>query len=237
MLRPPPRSEGDRYLWGVHVVIMGCGRVGSMVAAELDQSGHEVVVIDQDPGSFRRLGASFGGTTVTGVGFDWDTLVEAGLEHTDAFVAVSSGDNSNIVSARVARESFGVSTVIARIYDPRRAEIYQRLGIPTVATVRWTADRVLRRLLPGGVHEDYRDPSGKVVLAELPVAASWIGRTYAQLEAECGIKVGYVSRFGEGVITTASSVVQEGDIVHALVATSELDRATEAVGRAPEGSS
>lgn len=236
MLRLPRPPCPDRYRGSVHVVIMGCGRVGSMVAIELDDAGHEVVVVDQEPDSFRRLGTSFRGSTVTGVGFDWDTLLEAGVEHTDAFVAVSSGDNSNIVSARVARESFGVDNVVARIYDPRRAEIYQRLGIPTVATVRWTADRILRRLLPGGVHEDYRDPSGQVVLAELPVAPSWIGRTYTQLETECGVKVGYITRFGQGQLTTVSSVVQEGDIVHTLLESADLDRATAAVSRGPEGS-
>jgi trk system potassium uptake protein TrkA len=219
----------------VHVVIMGCGRVGSMVAAELDNRGHEVVVVDQDPDSFRRLGTSFSGRTVTGVGFDWDTLLEAGVETADAFVAVSSGDNSNIVSARVARENFNVGTVVARIYDPRRAEIYQRLGIPTVATVRWTADRILRRLLPGGVHEDYRDPSGSVMMAELPVSPDWVGQTYGRLEQECGIRVGYISRFGQGQLTTASTVVQEGDVVHALIATSDTERAAAAVARAPEG--
>ncbi len=206
-----------------------------MLAIELDGTGHEVVVVDHDPGSFRRLGTSFGGTTVTGVGFDRDTLLEAGIERTDAFVAVSSGDNSNIVSARVARENFGVSTVVARIYDPRRAEIYQRLGIPTVATVRWTADRVLRRLLPGGLHEDYRDPSGQVSMAELPVAQEWIGQTYARLEQECGIRVAYITRIGNGQLTTASTVVQEGDIVHALLVSSDAERAAEAVARAPEG--
>ena len=206
-----------------------------MLALELDGTGHEVVVVDQDPDSFRRLGSSFGGVTVTGVGFDRDTLLEAGIERTDAFVAVSSGDNSNIVSARVARENFGVSTVVARIDDPRRAEIYQRLGIPTVATVRWTADRVLRRLLPGGLHEDYRDPSGEVSMAELPVAPEWIGQTYARLEQECGIRVGYITRIGNGQLTTASTVVQEGDIVHALLVSSDAERASEAVARAPEG--
>ena len=206
-----------------------------MLALELDGTGHEVVVVDQDPDSFRRLGSSFGGVTVTGVGFDRDTLLEAGIERTDAFVAVSSGDNSNIVSARVARENFGVSTVVARIYDPRRAEIYQRLGIPTVATVRWTADRVLRRLLPGGLHEDYRDPSGEVSMAELPVAPEWIGQTYARLEQECGIRVGYITRIGNGQLTTASTVVQEGDIVHALLVSSDAERASKAVARAPEG--
>jgi trk system potassium uptake protein TrkA len=219
----------------VHVVIMGCGRVGSMLAIELDGKGHEVVVIDQNPDAFRRLGSDFSGTTVTGVGFDWDTLLEAGVENTDAFVAVSSGDNSNIVSARVARENFGIGTVVARIYDPRRAEIYQRLGIPTVATVRWTADRILRRLLPGGVHEDYRDPSGAVMMAELPVASSWVGQTYQRLEQDCGIRVGYITRFGQGQLTTTSTVVQEGDIIHALLTTSDAERAAAAVNKAPEG--
>lgn len=206
-----------------------------MLAIELDGSGHDVVVVDQSPDAFRRLGAAFGGSTVTGVGFDWDTLIEAGVERTDAFVAVSSGDNSNIVAARVARENFGVGTVVARIYDPRRAEIYQRLGIPTVATVRWTADRVLRRLLPGGVHEDYRDPSGGVSMAELPVSPAWIGNTYARLEQVCGIKVGYITRVGEGQLTTASTVIQEGDIVHALLNSTDTDRAAAAVAKPPEG--
>lgn len=214
---------------------MGCGRVGSMLAIELDGSGHEVVVVDQDTDAFRRLGAAFSGSTITGVGFDRDTLLEAGIERTDAFVAVSSGDNSNIVSARVARENFGVSTVVARIYDPRRAEIYQRLGIPTVATVRWTADRILRRLMPGGVHEDYRDPSGAVSMAELPVALSWIGQTYARLEQECGIRIGYITRVGEGQLTTASTVIQEGDLVHALLASGDAERAAAAVTKPPEG--
>lgn len=206
-----------------------------MLAIELDGTGHDVVVVDQDPAAFRRLGAAFGGSAVTGVGFDRDTLLEAGVERTDAFVAVSSGDNSNIVAARVARENFGVGTVVARIYDPRRAEIYQRLGIPTVATVRWTADRVLRRLLPGGVHEDYRDPSGAVSMAELPVAPTWIGQTYTRLEQECGIKIGYITRVGEGQLTTASTVIQEGDIVHALLASADADRAAAAVIKPPEG--
>ncbi len=119
----------------VHFVIMGCGRVGATLARSLEDRGHTVAVIDQNPDAFRRLGAGFEGTTVTGVGFDRDTLVEAGIEHAYAFAAVSSGDNSNILAARVARETFGVSNVVARIYDPGRAEVYQRLGIPTVATV------------------------------------------------------------------------------------------------------
>lgn len=151
----------------MHIVIMGCGRVGSALAQTLESQGHTIAVVDQDPTAFRRLGSSFGGRRVTGVGFDQDTLREAGIEEAGAFAAVSSGDNSNIIAARVAREMFGVENVAARIYDPRRAEVYQRLGIPTVATVRWTADQMLRRLLPSGAEPLWRDPSGGVQLAEV----------------------------------------------------------------------
>src|SRR5829696_8769063 len=135
---------------GVHIVIMGCGRVGSSLARSLEKRGHTVAVIDLDSESFRRLGPDFAGKTVRGVGFDREVLLEAGIEDADGFAAVSSGDNSNILSARVVREKFGVDNVVARIYDPGRAEVYERLGIPTHATVRWTSDQVLRRLLPSG---------------------------------------------------------------------------------------
>ncbi|MGH3344117.1 MAG: potassium channel family protein, partial [Carbonactinosporaceae bacterium] len=124
----------------MHIVIMGCGRVGSTLAHILEDQGHSVAVIDKEPAAFRRLGSHFDGRRVTGMGFDRDTLREAGIEQAAALASVSSGDNSNILAARVARETFGVENVVARIYDPRRAEVYQRLGIPTVATVRWTAD-------------------------------------------------------------------------------------------------
>src|SRR5580700_3005297 len=160
----------------VHIVIMGCGRVGSTLAHILEDRDNTVAVIDRDPEAFRRLHSSFKGDRVTGVGFDRAVLTQAGIERADAFAAVSSGDNSNIIAARVARETFGVENVCARIYDPRRAEIYQRLGIPTVATVRWTADQMLRRLLPGGSEEHWRDPSGTVVLAEVNLSAGWVGQ-------------------------------------------------------------
>src|SRR5262249_8706982 len=139
---------------------MGCGRGGSTLAHILEDRGWSVAVIDQNPDAFRRLGSSFKGKKVTGIGFDQDVLEEAGIREAAAFAAVSSGDNSNVISARVARESFGVERVAARIYDPRRAEVYQRLGIPTVATVRWTADQMLRRLLPDGAQELWRGPAG-----------------------------------------------------------------------------
>ena len=231
-----PDSTVERYRCGVHIVIMGCGRVGSTLAHQLDEWGHEVVVVDQNPDSFRRLGGSFGGQTVTGVGFDRDTLLEAGVQDAEAFAAVSSGDNSNIVAARVARETFGVENVVARIYDPRRAEIYQRLGIPTVATVRWTANQMLRQLLPGGLHEDYRDPSGNIVLAQMYVHPGWVGQPYQRIESECGVRIAFIARLGEGILPTASSVYQEGDLVHVMLAASDGQRAEADLAKAPEGS-
>jgi len=213
---------------------MGCGRVGSSIAHTLDESGHSVAVIDQDPESFRKLGPTFTGRTVVGVGFDRDTLREAGIDEANAFVAVSSGDNSNIVSARVARETFGIDKVVARIYDPRRAEIYQRLGIPTVATVRWTADQMLRRILPEAMHEEYRDPSGNVVLAEFPVNPAWIGQRVARLSSDTGVRVAFLTRFGEGLLIGPDTVLQEGDVVHAFTTDAEAGAAVSALDREPE---
>src|SRR4051794_12229731 len=140
---------------------MGCGRVGASLAAALERLGHEVAVIDKSQQAFRRLGSDFHGQQVVGVGFDRKVLIEAGIERAGAFAAVSSGDNSNIISARVARENFGIEHVVARIYDHKRAAVYERLGIPTVATVPWTTDRFLRTLLPDGVASAWRGPPGK----------------------------------------------------------------------------
>jgi trk system potassium uptake protein len=200
----------------VHFVIMGCGRVGATLAHSLEEHGHTVAVVDQSPDSFRRLGSHFEGTTVTGVGFDRDTLVEAGIEDAYAFAAVSSGDNSNILAARVARETFGVGHVVARIYDPGRAEVYQRLGIPTVATVLWTADQMTRRLLPQGATSEYSDASGSVVLSQVDVHPGWVGRPLAQLEQRSGSRVAYLTRLGDGVLPGPGTVFQEGDLLHVL---------------------
>jgi trk system potassium uptake protein TrkA len=201
----------------MHVVILGCGRVGSALALKLEQVGHSVAVIDQDPRAFNRLPQSFTGRTIVGVGFDRETLIEADIEKADAFASVSSGDNTNIISARVAREIFNVQRVVARIYDPRRAEVYERLGIPTVATVRWTRDQILARLLPESVAPEWTDPSGTVVLAQLTPAAGWVGRPLKELETQAGIRVACVTRFGEGLVPDARTLVQDGDVLHAAL--------------------
>lgn len=196
---------------------MGCGRVGATLAQSLEGRGHSVAVIDQNPDAFRRLDAAFSGNKVTGLGFDRDTLRTAGIEDTYAFAAVSDGDNSNILAARVVRETFGVENVVARIYDPHRAEIYQRLGIPTVATVRWTADQVLRRMLPMGMTDEHRDASGRIQLAQVDVHPGWVGRPLRALEEASGARVAYVTRYGDGLLPTAGSVLQENDSVHLLL--------------------
>ncbi|WP_407345650.1 potassium channel family protein [Pengzhenrongella phosphoraccumulans] len=213
---------------------MGCGRVGATLAQNLERQGHSVAMIDQNPEAFRRLDASFSGRKVTGLGFDRDTLAQAGIDDAYAFAAVSDGDNSNILAARVVRETFGVDHVVARIYDPRRAEIYQRLGIPTVATVRWTADQVMRRLLPMGATDEYRDPSGQIRLIQIDVHPGWIGRPLRAIEEATGARVAYVLRYGDGILPTAGGVLQENDLLHMLVRTVDSDAVERTLTRAPE---
>ena len=203
---------------------MGCGRVGATLARSLSDRNHDVAVIDMDPGSFRRLGRSFEGRTVPGMGFDRGVLISAGIREAYAFAAVSSGDNSNILAARVARETFGVERVAARIYDPRRAAVYQRLGIPTVATVRWTADQIIHRLLPTGSVPGFTDPSGKIVVAEVPVSTAWVGRRISTIETLAATRVAFLTRLGEGMVPTVDTVLQDGDLLHVCAPKEDLDR-------------
>jgi trk system potassium uptake protein TrkA len=218
----------------MHVVIMGCGRVGSLLALELESSGHSVAVIDQSKEAFRRLGPDFKGRTVTGVGFDRDTLLEAGIEGADAFAAVSNGDNSNILAARVARESYGVSNVVARIYDPGRAEIYQRLGIPTVATVIWATDQIMRRLVPEGSRSEWRDATGTVQLTEVHPHVDWFGRAITEIERAAKLRVAFLTRLGEGLIPDETTVLQDGDLVHISVRDEDLSQVESILGKSPE---
>lgn len=213
---------------------MGCGRVGSTLAHILQSRGHTTAVIDQNPEAFRRLPPHFEGRTVTGVGFDREVLREAGIERADAFAAVSSGDNSNIISARVARETFGVENVVARIYDPGRAAVYQRLGIPTVATVRWTADQMLRRILPAGAETEWVDPSGTVRLAEVHAGKEWVGRPVSDLEEASGARVAFLTRYGDGLLPQPDTVVQEGDLVHVVMRSDDAARVADVFETAPE---
>jgi len=218
----------------VHIVVMGCGRVGSSLARRLQRQGHSVSVIDQDPEAFRRLGPEFTGKQVKGMGFDRNTLAEAGITEAGAFAAVSSGDNSNILAARVAREQFGIDHVVARIYDPKRAEVYERLGIPTVATVPWTVDRFMRVLLEDDPTELWRSPTGDVVLLQIPVHDGWIGLRLSELEAATSSRAAYLNRFGASVLPHPDIVVQDGDQVVVLAGAAAADDVATRAAAAPE---
>lgn len=212
---------------------MGCGRVGSLLALELEASGHSVSVIDQSKEAFRRLGPDFKGRTVTGVGFDRDTLLEAGIESADAFAAVSNGDNSNILAARVARESYGVTNVVARIYDPGRAEIYQRLGIPTVATVIWATDQIMRRIAPEGSRSEWRDATGTVQLTEVHPHLDWFGEAISNLESATHARVAFLTRLGEALLPDETTVLQDGDLVHMMILNEKLAEVEAVLAKGP----
>lgn len=204
--------RGDRSsLVVVHYVIMGCGRVGARLASTLDAAGHSVAVIDQDSKAFSRLSPDFSGRRVTGVGMDRDCLRQANIKEAYAFAAVSSGDNSNIIAARVAREVFHVEHVVARIYDPTRAYLYERLGIPTVASVQRTADSVLRRLLPPDASLIWSHPTGEVALVNATPSAPWYGLSFQLVEELTGCRIAFTSRLGSIRTASPDLVVQEHD--------------------------
>ena len=213
---------------------MGCGRVGSTLARSLEDRNHTVSVIDSEPDSFRRLGPSFNGDKITGYGFDQAVLTKAGIARADAFAAVSSGDNSNIIAARVARETYGIQQVVARIYDPGRAEVYQRLGIATVATVKWTADQVLRRLLPAGAEPDFRDPSGTIRLDQIPVTDGWIGQRTVVFQEQTRSRIAWIDRLGEGMLPTRETVIQDGDLLHLVMREENAGHAYARIEAGPE---
>lgn len=226
----------------MHVIIVGCGRVGSGLAVDLDRAGHEVYIIDKNPKAFRRLPAGFGGRQVTGFGFDRGHLDQAGAAEASALAAVTSGDNSNILTARIARETYEIPNVVARIYDPRRAEIFQRLGIPTVPSVSWTTDQVLRRLLPDQSSWEWTDSTGNLHLVERLLPPEWAGKRLAEVVPP-GIRIAAVSRGGAPILKVREVVGQEADLLHLLV-TNESEAAlrklfggggaSESLARAPE---
>jgi len=207
----------------MHVIVVGCGRVGSGLAGILEGQGHTVAVIDKRATSFRRLPETFRGRRIVGVGFDRNRLIEAGIKQADALAAVTNGDNSNILVARVAREAFQVERVVARIYDARRAAIYERLGIPTVATVQWTTERVMQRIFPNGGEPEWIDPSARISLVERPLPAAWAGHALADLEVMGTARIVGLSRLGKGMLLTHELVAQEGDVLWLAVMNDALD--------------
>jgi trk system potassium uptake protein len=208
----------------VHVVVVGCGRVGSGLARMLESTGHSVAIIDRQEKAFRRLPEGFAGRKIVGVGFDRDRLADAGIEEAGALAAVTNGDNSNILVARIARETYGIDKVVARIYDPRRAAIYERLGIATIATVQWATERVLRRIVPTSGDVEWIDPSAKVVLVERVVPAPLVGRKLNELEDRGLARAVAVSRLGVSQVPTSTIVLQDGDVLYLAVLSDDVDK-------------
>jgi trk system potassium uptake protein TrkA len=208
----------------VHILIMGCGRVGAALTVELAKAGHSVAIIDKRPEAFDRLPPGFQAKTIVGLGFDREVLEEAGIKEADAFVAVSNGDNSNIVSARIAREHYHVPKVIARIYDPRRAEIYERLNIPTVASVRWAASRIMFLLFHG--EEDVKESfaGGALLHVQREIPDHLTGKPISSVESKGEVEVIGVERGGSGFIPAPGATFQQGDVAHFVIATAAVDK-------------
>lgn len=218
----------------MHVIVVGCGRVGSELAVNLERVGHTVAIIDKNRRAFRRVPDSCEARRVVGFGFDRDHLEEAGVSEAGALAAVTSGDNSNVLTARIARETYQIPNVVARIYDPRRAVIYQRLGIPTVATVTWTTDHVMRRLLPEQTATEWSDPTGTINLIERSLPASWAGRNLAPLLSGGRFQLVMVSRDGEARLASPELVGQEGDVLLMAVRRDATDELEERLSPAPQ---
>ena len=208
----------------VHIVIVGCGRVGSGLGVGLAEQGHSVTIIDRNAKSFRRLPEDWPGTTIVGSGFDRGDLDRARAGEATALAAVTSGDNSNILTARIARETYEIPNVVARIYDPRRAQIYLRLGLPTVATVSWTIDQVRRRLVPNEVESEWTDSTGTLSLVERELPERWAGKRLADLTVPTEVTVVAVTRAGVARLDLGDLVGQDGDVLHLMVTDAALER-------------
>lgn len=210
----------------MHIVILGCGRAGSRLAQHLSGQGHSVAIIDKDPNAFQLLGADFSGNKVTGVGFDSNVMLEAGINNADAFIAVSSGDNSNLVASKVAKDVFNVPEVIARIYDPRRAEIYKRMGIATVAPVTWGVNRILDILFvegkaASGTHEVLES---ELLELDIHIPAKLAGKKVSEFEISGEVKVVAIERGEEVFMPTEETSFEKGDLAHVAVNRSHVNK-------------
>ena len=212
------------------VIIMGCGRIGSQVSGLMDANGHDVTVIDHDANAIGRLGPNFKGRVVQGLGFDRNVLMEAGIERADAFVAASSSDNANIVAARIARNIFRVPRVVARLYDPHRAEIYQRLGLTTISSTNWGAERIYQVLSHTDLDVLYTFGRGEVSLVVVEAPLQLIGKNVGQLIVSGEIEVISITRDDQAFIPVHGTEFKQGDLIHISVLSSAMERLEQMLG-------
>jgi len=217
------------------VIIMGCGRVGEQVSLLMAHEGHQVTIIDLDPEALARLGPNFKGQRVRGVGFDREVLIEAGIEYADAFAATSSSDTANIVAARIARNVFHVPRVVARLYDPRKAEIYRRLGLKTISSTTWGAERIHEMLTHAEFDPVHSFGNGEVGLIEIEIPSRLVGRNVKNLSISGEINVVAISRQGQTFIPLLGTELRAGDVLHLVVLTSAMERLEEMLGMVEGG--
>ncbi|HTX92434.1 MAG TPA: TrkA family potassium uptake protein [Anaerolineales bacterium] len=212
------------------VIVMGCGRIGSQVSRLLATQSHDVTVIDHDANADGRLGPNFKGRIIKGLGFDRNVLLEAGIEQADAFVSASQSDNANIVSARIARNIFHVPRVVARLYDPRRAEIYQRLGLTTISSTNWGAERIFQVLTHTELDVWDTFGRGEVSLVHLEVPPHLVNRSVTQLNVPGEVMVVSITRNEQAFIPITGTEFKEGDLINLVVLSSSMDRLEEMLG-------
>ncbi len=212
------------------VIVMGCGRIGSQVSMLLSGQGHDVTIIDHDANSDGRLGTNFKGRIIKGLGFDRNILMQAGIEQVEAFVAASQSDNANIVAARIARNIFHVPRVVARLYDPRRAEIYQRLGLTTISSTNWGAERIFQVLTHSDIDVWDTFGSGEVTLVHVELPPQLAGRNILQLNIPGEIMVACITRNDHAFVPTTGTEFHEGDLIHLVVISSAMERLEDLLG-------
>jgi len=208
----------------MRVIVMGCGRVGEQISRLMAAEGHAVAVIDQNAEALARLGSDFSGQRVLGLGFDRRVLLEAGIEQAEAFAATSSSDNANIVAARLARNVFHVPRVVARLFDPQRAEIYRRLGLVTISSTTWGAERIHELLTHGDLDPVHSFGNGEVCLLSVDVPVHLVGRTVANLVIQGEIIVAAITRDGGALIPTLGTQFRGSDVLHLVVLASAMER-------------
>lgn len=206
------------------VIVMGCGRVGEQTALMLAADGHQVTVIDYDASALARLGPQFKGRTVQGVGFDRAVLIQAGIEHADAFAATSSMDNINIVAARIAHNVFHVPKVVARLFDPQRAEIYRRLGLITISSTTWGAERIRELLTHAQLDTVMTFGRGEVVMVTVELPPHMTGRMVKHITSPGETSVVAITRQGQAMMPTLGTEFRSGDILHIAAHVSAMDR-------------
>lgn len=208
----------------MRIIIIGCGRMGSGLAQALQLRGHAVSVVDRDPASFERLGPTFRGRTIVGIGFDRQALVEAGIERADALAAVMPSDEANVIAARLASAFFAVPRVVVRLYDPRKAEIYNRLGLQTISPISWGVTRAADMLCYSQLDTVLSLGGGGVDLVQVECPTLLAGRTVQSITVPASIHVVAIGRGGKTFLPTLGTVFQEGDMLHIAVTPAASDR-------------